>query len=116
MPHSQECLSYHSFYGCVDSCTELRCSSALQTKIDTRLEASREERPEMSSNVNQYYCQQQVHHTSFVTSMGQHGTFGELSSQLEVPWISVPPHLGDAFAHSGNSGLQTELSSWNSDK
>lgn len=69
----------------------------------------------MSSNGTHYYQQQPQYqymtqdHASLVTSVGQHGSPGELAPHLDAAWINMHPHFGDSFTHSGNIAPEPTL-------
>lgn len=110
VPLTQDWSSYRSLAGRVEGCSEQRNNSTLQSKTGIRVEVSREERWEMSSNATQYYYQQQPQyqymtqdHASLLTSVGQHGSSGELA-----------PHLDAATVDRDYSFFQTEVRPWKS--
>lgn len=109
-PLTQDWSSYQSLYGRVEGCSEQRNNSTLQSKTGIRVEVSRGERWEMSSNATRYYYQQQPQyqymtqdHPSLPTSAGQHGSSGELA-----------PHLDVATVDRDYSFFQTEVRPWKS--
>ena len=60
VPHTQDRASYNSSYRCGECYTEQRYSSALQIKVGTRMEVSREESARgTNSDFTQHYYQQQ---------------------------------------------------------
>ncbi|XP_039977241.1 uncharacterized protein si:ch211-199g17.2 isoform X2 [Xiphias gladius] len=105
--HTWDLSSYNS-YRREKGYTEHWYSSASQSKVGTRVEVSREERPkEMNSDVTQRYYQQQPQnqymapdHTSLQTgSVWHHSLSGEFTPHLDASRINMHPHSGDVLAH-----------------
>ncbi|XP_040909596.1 uncharacterized protein LOC121192106 [Toxotes jaculatrix] len=110
VPHTQDWASYNPSYRWEEGFTAQRYCAASQSKVDTRVEVSREEKlKEISSGDTQPYYQQQLQHhyrapdhTSLLTgSVGCHSVSVELVPHAAR--INTDPYSGDFLAHSSSS-------------
>lgn len=108
--HTQDWTFYNSAYRHEEGWPEQWYNPASQSATGTRVDVSRNERPEMSSGAAQYDYRQQPQqpyivqdHANLMTgSVGQPDMRGDMAPHLSVAMSNMHPHLGDSLAHSGN--------------